>query len=434
MITSMDKDILRLAIPSIVSNVTVPLLGLVDLTIVGHMGNAACIGAIAVGSMIFNVIYWLFGFLRMGTSGMTSQAYGQDDQVSLQRLLVRSMGVALAIGLLFVIFQIPIRALALWTMKPSVEVAPFVITYFNICIWGAPAIFALNSLNGWFIGMQNTRIPMVVSILQNIVNIMASCFFVFVLGMQIEGVALGTLVAQWSGVFLSVYMKGKVYSGRYSLTVFPDGTFDRAEMGRFFKVNRDIFFRTFFLVAVNLFFTAAGSRQGTLIVSVNAMLLTFYTLFSYVMDGFAYAGEALSGKYFGAHDQEGFHQVCRRLAVWGAVMVVAFTIAYGCGGQTFLYLLTSHASVITGAKPYMTWTLLIPVAGVAAFLYDGIFIGATATRGMLWSSAIAAVLFFFLFFLLEGTLHNHALWIALLVYMATRGIVQYFWFRLRLAF
>ena len=201
---NLHRDILWLAVPSIVSNITVPLLGLVDVAIMGHIGDARFIGAIAVGSMIFNVMYWLFGFLRMGTSGLTAQAYGRESRTETALILRQSLTVALGIGLLIVLLQWPLRLLALWLMQPSEEVARLVTPYYNICVWGAPAVLGLYAMTGWYVGMQNTRIPMMVAITQNIVNIQASLFFVFVLHMQVEGVALGTLVAQWTGFALSL--------------------------------------------------------------------------------------------------------------------------------------------------------------------------------------------------------------------------------------
>ena len=204
---NLHRDILWLAIPSIVSNITVPLLGLVDVTIMGHIGDARFIGAIAVGSMIFNVMYWLFGFLRMGTSGLTAQAYGRENQAETALILRQSLKVALGIGMLIILLQWPLRVLALWLMQPSEEVAQIVTPYYNICVWGAPAVLGLYAMTGWYVGMQNTRIPMMVAIIQNVVNILASLFFVFALHMQAEGVALGTLVAQWAGFALSLKLR-----------------------------------------------------------------------------------------------------------------------------------------------------------------------------------------------------------------------------------
>ena len=424
-----DRQILSLAIPAIVSNITVPLLGLVDLAIVGHIGNETLIGAIAVGSMIFNVIYWVFGFLRMGTSGLTAQAMGRKDDVAICSLLMQSLLIAFSIAFLFIIFQIPIRWIALTVMHPSAEVIPHVQTYFNICIYGAPAMLCLYGISGWFIGMQDTRSPMVVSISQNVINIVASFILVFVCHLKIEGVAYGTLIAQWCGLALALWLLKRKRS--FFLGASRGKLFDFSPLSflAVLKVNRDIFFRTLFLVAVFLFFTSAGARQGDMILSVNTLLMTFFTLFSYFMDGFAFAGEALCGKTYGANDKEAVHAVCRRLFRWGWGMVIAFTVAYAVGGISFLHLLTDKPNVIAAARDFFSWVLVIPLAGMAAFVYDGIFIGIIATRGMLVTCALASVVFFLLYLSLAPILGNHALWLSLIVYLALRGIFQYFYLK-----
>lgn len=422
------KQVFKLALPSIISNITVPLLGIIDLTIVGHMGDVIYIGAIAIGTMIFNVLYWLFGFLRMGTSGMTSQALGGRNLTEAMRMLVRSLTISTSISLIFIIFQFPIRWLALTIMHPTDQVAEQAASYFSICIWGAPAMLGLYGLTGWFIGMQNTRLPMLVSIFQNVMNIVASMTFVFGFGMKIQGVALGTLTAQWTGFLLALYC-WKRYYGRMVEYKWKDHLFKRSTMVRFFAVNRDIFIRTLFLVGVNFFFISAGSRQGAIILSVNTLLMTLFTLFSYVMDGFAYAGEALSGKYYSAVNKLAFDRVYRSLFAWGAIMSVAFTLLYAVGGNGFLLLLTDEDVVVQSAGPYFWWAVLIPLVSMSAFIYDGIFIGLTATRSMLASSVVSALSFFALFLALQSSLGNHALWLAFIVYLGLRGSMQWLLYR-----
>lgn len=424
-----DKEILNIAIPSIVSNITVPLLGMVDVAIMGHLGNAAYIGAIAVGSMIFNVIYWLFGFLRMGTSGMTSQAYGARNLEEVTKLLLRSQLIGLLIALAIILLQYPIAQGALFLMRPTPEISQMAQRYFNVCIWGAPAMLGLYGFMGWFIGMQNTRIPMLISIMQNVVNICVSLALVLFAGMNIEGVAIGTLVAQWSGMLAAVGFFMAHYRPKLLLHFNMKGVITQSAMTSFFKVNRDIFLRTLFLVAVNFFFTSAGSAQGTMILAVNTLLLQLHTIFSYFMDGFAYAGEAVGGKYYGAKNKFAFNDTIRRLFVWGGAMVLAFTLLYTLGGRSFLGLLTNDQQVIGSALPYFGWTIALPLAGMAAFVWDGVFIGITATRGMLTSSALAALLFFATFYLLRPFLGNHALWLAFILYLASRGLIQTYLFK-----
>lgn len=419
-----DKQIFGLAIPAVVTNITVPLLGMADLAIVGHMGNAVYIGAVAVGSMMFNVIYWIFGFLRMGTSGLTAQALGANDHRQVRHLLRQSITAALIIATLMIVCQRAIFHATTLIMQPDDTVTATVDTYFSICVWGAPAVMGLYSLTGWFIGMQNTRIPMYVSIAQNITNLLVSITLVFGFGLRIEGVALGTMIAQWTGFGMALMWLKK------SLTKVEDRDSDKPGMKwhhgmlRFFAVNRDIFLRTLFLVMVNLFFTSFGSRQGTLMLSANTLLLTLFTLTSFFLDGLAYAAEALGGKYCGAADRKAFSTLTRRLFLCGIIVAIAFTLAFAFGGKPLLHLLTSEHDVISTALPYLPWAVAIPIAGVTAFLLDGLFIGLTATRPMLWSTALAAIAFFALYFALAPTLHNHALWLALIAYLAMRGMVE----------
>ena len=427
----MNKRILQLAVPSIISNITVPLLGLVDVAIVGHIGDAAYIGAIAVGSMLFNVIYWLFGFLRMGTSGMTSQALGRRDLPEVMRLLIRSLSIGVGIGLLFFILQRWLIGCGLWAMSPEADVVELARRYCYVCIWGAPAVLGLYGFTGWFIGMQNTRIPMVVSLTQNVVNIIASLVLVFGCRMTVEGVALGTVIAQWWG-FLMAFVLYRINYQRLSKYDYRKDLFAAEPLKRFFSLNRDIFLRTLCLVAVNLFFTAAGSRESTLVLAVNTLLMTLFTIFSYFMDGFAYAAEALSGKYYGAGNKVAFREVVRRTMGFGVVVAILFTLLYIIGGENFLALLTSDARVVAASGEYLGWAVLIPLAGMSAFVFDGIFIGITQSKSMLCSTAIASASFFGMYFGLHPLLGNHALWLAFILYLVLRGIVLFVIYRKKL--
>ncbi len=421
--TILDRQILRIALPAIVSNVTVPLLALVDVAIVGHLGAAAYIGAIAVGGMIFNVVYWLFAFLRMGTGGMTSQSLGRRDLGEAVSILARSLGVALLAALVLIILQRPLRTAALALIQPTPQVAQYAATYFDILIWGAPAMLSLYSFTGWLIGMQNSRLPMLIAVTQNVVNIVASTAFAFLLDMNVEGVALGTLVAQYTGLLMAAVMWLAVYS-RLLPRLRWRGLFAWTVMRKFLAVNRDIFLRTLCLVSVMLFFTTAGARQGDTVLAVNTLLMQAYMVFSYVMDGFAYAGEAISGKRYGAGNAKALADTVGRLFRWGGAMTAVFTLLYIIGGGTFLRLLTDDAVVVEASAEYSLWAALMPAAGMAAFVWDGVFIGCTMTRGMLRSMFVAAVVFFAVYFGLEGTMGNHALWLAFTLYLAARGFAQ----------
>ncbi|MCI1681189.1 MAG: MATE family efflux transporter [Bacteroides sp.] len=418
-----NKRILRIAIPSIISNITVPLLGLIDVAIMGHLGAPAYIGAIAVGGMLFNIIYWIFGFLRMGTSGMTSQAYGKRDLSEVTRLLFRSVGIGMLIALCLIILQYPIRKLAFTFIQTTPEVEQLATLYFQICIWGAPAMLGLYGFSGWFIGMQNSRFPMYIAIIQNIINIVASLGLVYLLHLKVAGVALGTLTAQYAGFIMTIALWIKYYGGLRKY-ISRNGLFPKEAMLRFFRINRDIFLRTLCLVIVTLYFTSAGASQGEIVLAVNTLLMQLFTLFSFFMDGFAYAGEALSGKYIGANNRIALFRMIRLLFIWGILLSLCFTLLYLFGGKRLLSLLTNDESVIREAGKYFYWTLAIPFAGFSAFLWDGIFIGATATRQMLYSMLVASTSFFILYYAFRGILGNHALWLAFITYLLLRGIVQ----------
>ena len=430
-----DRQILQIALPSIVSNITVPLLGMIDVAIVGHMGSAIYIGAVAVGSMVFNLVYWLFGFLRMGTSGMTSQALGRRDLAEVTKILVRSAKLALTMAIALIVLQVPLRWLMFLLIGPTADVAPIAATYYFIVIWGAPASLGLFCLMGWFVGMQNTRIPMFVSIMQNVVNILASLTLVYGFGMKIEGVAFGTVIAQYAGLLVAVGLLVKYY-GRLFRRFWSVRQFFSLQRtigyGDGYSVNRDIFLRTLFLVAVNLFFTSAGARQGAVILSVNTVVLQLYLFFSYFMDGFAYAGEALCGRLYGAHNRDAFCGTLRRLFGWMTVVTVAYTVIYILCGMGIINLLTDELQVAQTARQYIGWAWLIPAAGCMAFIWDGVFVGLTATRGMLVASAVAALLFFCIYAVTVGFWGNHGLWLAQVVYIAMRGLIQTVWYRLKL--
>ena len=418
-----NKRILQIAVPSIISNITVPLLGLIDVTIVGHLGAAAYIGAIAVGGMLFNIIYWIFGFLRMGTSGMTSQAYGKHDLDEVARLLLRSVGVGLLIAIILVALQYPIRKLAFTFIQTTEEVERLATLYFRICIWGAPAMLGLYGFAGWFIGMQNSRFPMYIAITQNIVNIAASLCFVYLFHMKVAGVAWGTLTAQYAGFLMALLLWRRYYGGLKKHVAWHE-VLKKEAMLRFFQVNRDIFLRTLCLVIVTLFFTSAGAAQGEIVSAVNTLLMQLFTLFSYIMDGFAYSGEALVGKYVGANNRLALYRTVRQLFIWGVGLSTGFTLLYFFGGKSFLGLLTNETSVIREAGNYFYWVLAIPLTGFAAFLWDGIFIGATATRQMFYSMLVASGSFFLVYYSLHEWMGNHALWLAFIVYLSLRGIMQ----------
>jgi MATE family multidrug resistance protein len=418
----MNREILRLTLPSIVSNITVPLLGLVDVAIVGHLGAASYIGAIAVGGVLFNLVYWNFGFLRAGTSGLTAQAYGRGDEREMALVLARALGVAALSSVAILALQYPLARVAFPLLDAGGEVGRQAALYFRVCVWGAPAVLGLYCFKGWFIGMQNSRFPMYIAIAVNVINIACSLCLVYACDMKVEGVALGTVIAQYAGLALAAWLWRRAYAFPRVRLSWRD-CLRRRELRRFFAMNRDIFLRTACLIAVTTFFTAAGSRQGEIVLAVNTLLMQLFTLFSYIMDGFAYAAEALVGRYVGAGDPPRARRAIRAIFAWGAGLSALFTLLYAAGGDAFLALLTGEREVIRVAGEYFYWVLAIPFAGFASFLWDGIMIGATATRQMLWAMLVAVAGFFSIYYGIPGA-DNHVLWLAFIVYLALRGVTQ----------
>lgn len=421
----MNKQILHIALPSIISNITVPLLALVDTTIVGHLGSASYIAAIALGGMIFNMIYWLFNFLRMGTGGLTAQAYGANQHQATSYILLRSLTIAGGIALTLLLLQRPIFQVTFHFVTATAEVRSLASIYFNILIWGAPAMLALYSFTGWFLGMQNARIPMCIAITQNVVNIAVSTLLVFGCHLKIEGVALGTLISQYTALLLAFIFCLTKFDVKQHFEL--KAILDINTLKRFFQVNRDIFLRTLCLIAVTTYFTSAGSTQGELTLAANTLLMQFFIIFSYFMDGFAYAGEALGGRYFGAHDRLNFQRVTRCLFAWGGALSVLFFFIYFLSGTSLLHLLTNDSQVINRAQQYLPIIYFIPLISFAAFLFDGLYIGTTATRYMLISMFCASAAFFVL--INVCTLSNTLLWLAFLVYLGGRGLMQAFLFK-----
>lgn len=421
----MNKEILRLAIPNIISNITVPLLGMIDLFIVGHLKHSEYIGAIALANIIFNVIYMGFSFLRMGTSGFTAQAYGAANKNEQANILYRAILVALTSGLLIIILQSAISGIGFYLLDAGIDVKNFAKEYFSVYIWAAPAVLGLSAMNGWYVGMQNSRIPMYTAIIINIINIGLSFTFVYGFNMQIKGVALGTAIAQYSGLLLSIiiwFIKYGWVRSYFNLQTLKKWN----EYIPFFKVNADIFIRTIALVSVTTFFMSISAKMGDDILAVNALLMQLFLLFSYVMDGFAYAAEALTGRFIGAKAISTLKFFVKRLFIWGVCLSIAFTFIYALFTDEILNLLTDKPSIISISQNFQFWALLMPIAGFSAFLWDGIFIGATASKQMRNSMLIAVSVFFIISLAFKSNQNNHILWFAFIVYLSLRGIIQAF--------
>ena len=420
----MNKTILKLAIPNIISNITIPLLGLVDMILMGHLDSPAYIGAIALGGTIFSVLYSFFSFLRAGTTGFTAQAYGSNDKTETIYSLYRSICIGIPIIILILTLQNPIAQISSFLLDGSDEVKTLAISYFYVRIWAAPANILLYSLNGWFVGMQNTKIPMFIAILINVCNIILSILFVIVLNQNVVGVALGTVIAQYCGLSLAIILLIKNYKS-YFIRIKKDILFDFNKIKRFFKVNTDLMIRSFLLMISIAFFTNQSANLGDDILAINMILLQSFYVFSYFTDGFAYAGEALVGRYIGSKDNDNLKKVIKLLLLWGFSISIPFSILYGLFPSTFVRIISNNPDILSQIKPYYIYMTIIPVITFAAFIWDGIYIGATASKAIRNTMIISSIFIFIpIWYFLTPSLGNHGLWIAFLCFMITRGLVM----------
>jgi len=423
-----NREILRLALPNIVSNITVPLMGIASTAIAGHWGtdSTATIGALAIGVSIFNFIYWNCSFVRMGTSGLTAQAFGAGDFRECTNMLARAVVVAIAMGLLTLALQSPIGKLALWAMNGNEMTR----AYYYARIWAVPAGILLFGFNGWFTGMQNAVIPMFTAITVNVIHIACSLWFAFGFDLGIVGIAYASVLAQWTGVlFASVLLIGKF---RKVLTPIEwSEVFDLKRLKTFFSINRDIILRTFCIVIVYTFFTGASARMDDpTLLAVNTLLLQLFTLFSYMNDGFAYAAEALTGRFIGARKAIPLQKSIRGCLLWGLAVSAVFVGIYLVGWHNLLALFVNDtenaAQIIETAGRYIIWIMLIPLACAMPFIMDGIMVGATETRIMRDSMFLATAAYFAVYYGGYRFIGNDALWLAFTLYMFLRGILQYY--------
>lgn len=420
----MNKRILKIALPNIISNITIPLLGIVDLALMGHLGKVDFIGAIALGGTIFNFLYWGFAFLRMGTTGITAQAYGSRNLSETILSLSRALLVALLGSTIILILQKPIAYLSFYVIDSESSVEAIAKSYYYIRVWAAPATIGLYALTGWFIGMQNSKIPMIIAIFSNVINIVLSSYFVYGMNMNARGVALGTVIAQYCGLFIALFFIVRFYRRLFHYWSLK-GMMKIIELKNFIAINKDIFIRTLCIIFVFTFFTTESANTNKTILAVNSLLLQFLFIFSYFMDGFAFAAEALVGKFIGAKNQTGLKSVIRLLFIWGIGISIAFTIFYATSSNWILSALTNSESTILEAQNYIKWVVLLPILSFGSFLLDGIFIGATASVYMR-KTMMAATLLVFIpsYYFLSNTFQNHGLWIAMLAFMLARGIFQ----------
>ena len=404
---SINRDILKLAIPSILANITVPLVGMVDIAVAGHLDAdaATLIGGIAIGSMLFDMLYWNFGFLRIGTGGLAAQAYGSGDRKECARILTRALAMSLSVALFLIAIQWIFVKAAFLVVDCTPEVRELASRYFFIRIWAAPATLSLMALKGWFIGMQDSVSAMVADLTVNGMNIGLS--FLLALGLTVkgtaivpamgfDGVAVGTLAAQWIGLITVVFILAFKYS-RNTLGLLEaqdiKTLFKGSETRRFFNMNTDLFIRSACMIAIYIGFTVISARYGDVLLAVSSILMKLLLLFSYFTDGFAYAGEALTGKFIGAKNPVMLRLTIRWTFIWSMSIASLFILIYYFAGVSMLKVMTSDMAVIEAAEGYLPWLLLMPIVGCAAFTWDGIYIGATASKAMRDSMILAVVAF-----------------------------------------
>ena len=405
---ALNKEILRLSIPSILANLTVPLVGLVDTAVVGHIpveSAASLIGAVSVGTMLFNLIYWNFGFLRTGTGGLTAQAFGRKDPADCVRILVRGLGLAFASAILTICLQTPFLKLALLAVGGTPEVADLATQYFRIRIWAAPATLSLMALSGWFVGMQDSMSSMWKDLVVNSVNIAASIILCIGIGrwkgFGFAGVALGTVVAQYAGLLFCLLVCCLKYGKRVFAKVHSDdlkAIFRTDSLKSFFGMNANLFGRSVFFTAIYIGYTLIASHQGDIVLACSSIMMQLLMIFSYFTDGFAYAGEALSGRFIGASDLLNLRRSVKYTFIWSMGIGLIFIAIYRATGSLLLSALTSDVSVVSACEGFLPWLMLMPPIGCAAFFWDGIYLGATASRSIFIAMFGAAICFFAVWF------------------------------------
>ncbi len=420
----MHKNILKLSIPNILTNLTVPLLSMIDLHLMGYLNSELFMGAVALGGVIFNFVYWGFAFLRMSISGIAAQSYGEKNSHEMAMVLFRGLFFAIAGSIILLIFQVGLEKVSFWLLDGSPEVKELARSYFYVRIWAAPAAISLMVISGWFLGMQNSFYPMLISVLINIVNIAGSFILVRHFGLQEKGVALGSVIAQYTGLILAIILF--LYKYKNTLSYFKLKAILVAERFKsFLNVSGDIFIRTWCVIAVFTFFTSKSAEYGDTTLAANSALLQFLFLFSYFLDGFAYAAEAIIGKYFGAKKKTKLIEASKKLFYWGIFFGVSFSLVYAIAGKHLLRFFTNNSAVLQEASQYLIWQVFIPLASFASFIWDGIYIGSTASKAMRNTMLIASIGFFFIpFYSLNSIIQVNALWLGMILFMFSRGALQ----------
>jgi MATE family multidrug resistance protein len=420
---SMNKEILKLAIPNVLSNLSIPLVSLVDVSLMGHLSSSSYIIAIGMGVMIFNFIYWSFGFLRMGTTGMISQAYGANDFERTIQVLKQSLIIGFVGAVLLLFSQSYILQLSNFLIDSNSNIRGLIHEYFSIRIWAAPATILTYVFTGWFLGMQNSKSVLYLTLIVNFGNALLSYLFVFVFDMDIRGVAWGTLIAQYAGLaFCLLYFKS-IYIEYFKFSL-KRGNSILFGINKLLFLNGNIFIRTFLLIFVLSVFKVVAGNIDSQIGAANILLLEFVTISAYGIDGFAFAAEALCGKYFGTNKIELFKKAVKTSFVWGLCCGLLFSVLFYFFGSFILSILTDKIKIIDLAIVYLPWLVLAPFVNSIAFIWDGVFIGATASKLMRNSMVISAITYFVVYKPLENFYGNNGLWLGLTIFMLSRGILQ----------
>jgi len=419
----MNKRILKLAGPSILANITVPMVGIVDLAIAGRLGDAATIGGIAIGTMLFDLLYWNMGFLRVGTGGVTAQAYGRRDFRDSIRVLVQAVGTALFSAFFILAIQYLYIEVAFKVVDCTPEVESLAKQYFFIRIWAAPATLSLFAFKGWFIGMQNTISPMIADIVVNVANLLYVVYLAIYLKMGVSGIALGTVLAQYTGLLVTISLLVVYYRKLFHYINFKTSLKLR-EMKNFFMLNGNLFIRSMCLLLVYTGFTSFAARYGDQLLAISTIMMKLMLLYSYFIDGFGYAGEALTGRYIGARDVVSLKSAIRNLFKWSFIIAGVSTLAYFLAGDSLFRLMTNNQDVINGSAQFMPWLLLIPVISCIAFMWDGIYTGATASAAIRNNMIASAFSFFATFYLFEPLIGIQSLYLAFSVHLLVRTVLM----------
>ena len=413
--------VFAIAGPAMLTNVTTPLLGVVATAAIGRLGEAHLLGGVAMASVAFDCMFWLFAFLRMGTVAFTAQALGAGDATEQRAVLARALMVAGTIGLAIVALQAPIATLIFGSMGGSEAVTAAARQYFFVRLWSAPFVLANYVMLGWLVGLARAQTGMAIQIIINIINMALMIVLVLVLDAGIAGAALASVIAEALGLALGLAVAWRILGGRFGLTAAT--LFDRARLMRMLTVNRDIMIRTAALIAAFLFFTARGARAGDVALAANAVLHNFTLVGAFFLDGMATAAEQLCGRAYGARDRTAFSRAVKLVLAWGFAFGVAATLLFVVGGDVMIDVMTASPDVRDAARDFLWLAALAPVCGVMAFCYDGIYIGATWARDMRNLMVVSLAIYLAAWWLLQP-LDNAGLWIALLIFFIARGVLQ----------